>query len=419
MAISIDWGTKVISIPKADLLLIQSSPTEIRQLDIDSFRLELKDLEDSEDGMPFETTHNHNPPVTVGGVTLARVVEIINGYTITFEDGQYAVNLVGANSNIGDVTNVNQVSVRSANSAGLTFSKQVEDSSFHDARVWINTNTGLSGTSYPRGTVADPVDNLADAETIITIRNLPRRLRLRGLLTLAATDNLDGYDVQGASVETTSITSVSGASLEESILSSMELIGPLGHIESKGCWLTNVSNLSGTQTHGGLSGTITLGSGGDEWDFIDCYSRQPGTGKPILDCNDIVNVGVNIRRYAGGLEVRNFSDAGSTMTIDLVSGNILLDSTCTGGTVVVRGTGTLTDNSGVGCTVVRTGLVAGEEIQLSNKLLRNKYITDPGTGVATLYDDDGSVLYTGNLFEDAAGTQAYRGQGAERRERLE
>ncbi|NOR65437.1 MAG: hypothetical protein GQ468_05405 [Candidatus Scalindua sp.] len=31
----------------------------------------------------------------------------------------YAVRMVGANSNLGDVVNVNQVSIRTANSAGL------------------------------------------------------------------------------------------------------------------------------------------------------------------------------------------------------------------------------------------------------------------------------------------------------------
>ena len=83
------------------------------------FRLNLKDLEDDSDGMAFERTHKHNTSVSVGGVILARVIEIINGYTVTFEDGQYAVNLVGANRNVADVVNINQVSVRSANSAGL------------------------------------------------------------------------------------------------------------------------------------------------------------------------------------------------------------------------------------------------------------------------------------------------------------
>ena len=118
MTISINWATGVITVPKIDMVLIQPAP-EIRQLDLDTFRLILRDLEDSPDGMAFLRTHKHNTEVTLGGVTYARLIEIINGYTVTFEDDQYAVNLIGANSNVGDVVNVNQVSVRSANSTGL------------------------------------------------------------------------------------------------------------------------------------------------------------------------------------------------------------------------------------------------------------------------------------------------------------
>lgn len=114
-----DWVLKIISVSKVDMVLVQSNPTEIYELDIDIFRLALKGLEESVAGMIYPQTHNHVTPVNVGGVSLARVVELTNGYTVTFEDGQYAVNLVGANSNVGDKVNVNQVSVRSANSAGL------------------------------------------------------------------------------------------------------------------------------------------------------------------------------------------------------------------------------------------------------------------------------------------------------------
>jgi len=81
--------------------------------------ISLKDLEDDEEAITFPNTHNHNTEVSLGGLTYARVIEMINGYTVTFEDGSYAVSLVGANSNISDVANVNQVSIRSNNSAGL------------------------------------------------------------------------------------------------------------------------------------------------------------------------------------------------------------------------------------------------------------------------------------------------------------
>lgn len=116
MAISIDWGTKVINIPQADLTSLGGS---LYELDLEDFRTALNALQASEAGQPFPTTHNHNSTVTVAGVTLAQVIEIINGYTVTFEDGNYAVNLVGANSNVAEVTNINQVSIRSFNTAGM------------------------------------------------------------------------------------------------------------------------------------------------------------------------------------------------------------------------------------------------------------------------------------------------------------
>ena len=58
-------------------------------------------------------------------------------------------------------------------------------------------------------------------------------------------------------------------------------------------------------------------------------------------------------------------------------------------------------------------------IVLQNKIQTNKLLTDPVAGTITLFDDDGvTVLLQGNLFEDVAGLQSYRGQGAERRERM-
>lgn len=115
----VNWGTRVIFVPRRETTLVQSVPTEIRELDLNVFRLRLKDLEDDATGIVYPDTHRHIAPIPVGGVLLARVVELLNGYTITFEDGDYAVNLIGANSNVGDRVNVNRVSVRTANSAGL------------------------------------------------------------------------------------------------------------------------------------------------------------------------------------------------------------------------------------------------------------------------------------------------------------
>jgi hypothetical protein len=114
--ITIDWANRIINIPQAYLTDLGG---DVYELDTNQLRLDLKELEEGEIGINFPDTHRHNTEVVLSGVTYARVFEIINGYTITFEDGQYAVNLSNSNNNISDVTNVNQVSVRAFNSAGL------------------------------------------------------------------------------------------------------------------------------------------------------------------------------------------------------------------------------------------------------------------------------------------------------------
>ena len=59
------------------------------------------------------------------------------------------------------------------------------------------------------------------------------------------------------------------------------------------------------------------------------------------------------------------------------------------------------------------------DLLLALKLLRNKVVTNPATGVMSVYDDNGSdVLYTANVYEDVAGSVPFDGTGANRRDRL-
>lgn len=118
MAITVDWLNSVIQVPRADMPVVQVSP-ERRSLDLDAMRLELKEIEGSAEGMPFQDMHEHTGTKTLAGVTYARFVEIINGFVIELEDGQYGVVATGANSNVFDVVVDNQVAFLGNNSAGL------------------------------------------------------------------------------------------------------------------------------------------------------------------------------------------------------------------------------------------------------------------------------------------------------------
>lgn len=118
--ISIDWVTYVITIPQSYLTQIEGT---LYELDTNQFRLDLKAIEASLEGMPHPKTHIHNTQVTVAGTTYARTVVLLAPYSITFEDGQYSVRLVGSNNNIFDIQNgilnQNYVQVIPGNSGGL------------------------------------------------------------------------------------------------------------------------------------------------------------------------------------------------------------------------------------------------------------------------------------------------------------
>lgn len=118
MAISVNWLTGEITVPKADMPVIQVSP-EVRQLDTQQFWLDLKDLEAEVDGIIWPDTQLNFPSYTISGFTYAQAFLIIDPYFVTFEDGQYAVALSGTNNNILDKATSNQVSILSQNSGGL------------------------------------------------------------------------------------------------------------------------------------------------------------------------------------------------------------------------------------------------------------------------------------------------------------
>lgn len=418
MAVSIDPSTKVINVPKTDLTLIQSNPTEIREMDLNWFRLTLMDLTDDADRIWMDTTHTHQPPVAIGGVTLARVVELINGYTVTFEDGQYAVNLVGGNSNVGDNVNVNQVSVRSANSAGLVQTDEIEFASF-EGGVWIDVTSTTTGTIYPAGTARQPVNNISDAILIATNRGL-RQFYILGNLTLDATAAVTDFIFVGESPTKTTITIDSAATTTNCEFYEAAITGTLdGECLVRECRILTLSYISGFIEGCVLeAGTITLG-GGNAGHFLDCWSGAPGAGNPIVDCGG-AGQALALRNYNGEIELQNKTGT-EEISVDLNSGEITIDNTVSNGLVILRGIGKWANqDTYAGTATIVHELVESERIMRIAKLLTNKAITDPNTGKHTVYDDDSATVYLeADVFEDAAGSQPYRGQGAERREKLE
>lgn len=343
------------------MTLIQLIPTEIRELNLNQFHLWLKDAEDSEDGMPFPATHNHNTEVILGGIVYARVIEMINGYTVTFEDGMYAVNLVGANSNVGDVVNVNSVSVRSQNSAGLISTQTMEYSSFDDC-VAIDVVTGVAGTVFPTGTKLRPSNNLTDALLIASVRGITRLLFLSDY-TFPAGTLVANMTLMGEGMQRTTLTFQPGSIIAYCFLRDARVTGRMtGVIGIDDCHVMDFGSVGLVPTSQTiivrqclLDGEISLPSNySGTLKALDCWSNTPGAAMPILNMGGST-ANLLVRNYSGDLELRN-QTAPSYVEMDFVSGHLTLESTVTAGTFLLRGIGTLEDNS-TGTTVDVSGLV--------------------------------------------------------------
>lgn len=343
MAISVNWAAKVIFVPRADMTLIQSTPTEIRQLDLNAFRLELKDLEDGE-GITYLDTHSHNTTVEVGGVILARVIQIINGYTVTFEDGQYAVNLVGANSNVGDVVNVNQVSVRSTNSAGLQDLSTLLAAAYN-GEICVDVVNGQAGTSTPIGTRSAPVNNFADALAIAQANSISV-IQLLQNATLSAVAFGEGY-VFRADSGLTALTIDASADVTGCTFENMTVTGTLdGGNTFRQCNILDITYVNGFIFQCALNGVITLG-GGAQASILDCWSNVASSADPEnhphVDMGGFGN-SLALRNYSGVLGIRNYSGGGG-LSLDMASGEVLLENTITAGEITVRGVADVQDQT--------------------------------------------------------------------------
>lgn len=351
MAITIDWATKVISVNKADMILIQSTPTEIYQLNMNFFHETLRDLEDDVDGIIFDTTHRYVDPITVGGVILARVVELINGYTVTFEDGQYRVNLTGANTNLADVTNVNQVSVSSSNSAGLQDLSTLLSSAFQ-GEVCVSPSRGQAGTTVPLGTRSTPVSNLADAK-IIAEREGLHVIRILESLTIQNIDFSDGYRFTSDSPATIVITVDPSASLQNCDFEFCYVQGDMsGNNIYRQCLLGDVDFTSGFIFQCSLFGTVKCITDGLIAIFDSFSNTLAGQPNPKIDFNGTGEL--ILRNYSGVIELLNHTDTSGDgdVCIDMASGVVIVDSSCTAGFMPIRGIARVDDFSTGTCNVV-------------------------------------------------------------------
>lgn len=410
MPLSVDWITNVIFIPQSYLSL---APDGIYDLDVDAFRLDLDTIEASAEGMPFPDTHRHVTETVLSGFTYARLVEILDPYTVEFEDGQYSVRSAGANHNILDVKVANQVSLAVQNSAGLVNSPQLAFSSFQNA-VWVDVVNGQAGTGkgqsgFQIGTKKEPVDNFTDALTIGSDNGLNRLMLVGPSFTLGESLDFSDLFIIGQGQHRTAVTVEASANVSGVFFQDVDMDGTLdGDVSCFRCFLRDLDMVSGFLQFCGHKGTITLTAG--ELIMHSCYDAVAGVGIPTIDCGGS-GTAVILRDCRGAFQFINKTGP-EEVSIDLV-GRVLADATVTAasGDFIVRGIGhTETSASGAVFDItdlvsspyeVRQGWVddaANSRMEFEVQLIRNAQFESATGGTLDL-----DILVAGSVVHSQSG----------------
>ena len=341
MAYQVDYITGVVFIPQADLIFLEIGKYK---LDLDEFRRKCRDLEaDTANGLSYPPIVEYNPVVDTGDVLLARVVLIINGYTVTFEDGQYAVLFDGANTNIHNFTNVNQVSVRPNNSTGLQDLSTLLTSAYQ-GRVAVNTVKGQTGTSTPIGTLNKPSNNIIDAVEIADINGIGE-IYLVNSVDLIDGDDVSGLMVRGSSPIRVSVHIDDGANVYQSEFNYITVSGILdGQSIIRDSIINGLEYVTGFIDNSGLLAPAIVLGAGSQATFNNCFSNVPGTATPTIDMGGAGQT-LAIRGYRGGIRIMNRTGS-DACSMDIDSGHVVVDASCTGDPITIRGSYKLTVEPG-------------------------------------------------------------------------
>lgn len=252
---------------------------------------------------------------------------------------------------------------RTASASATLQEQEALQHSSYNGGVTVDLTSSYSGTDYPVGTPQEPVNNFADALTIASTRGFGT-LFIIGDATLDSSNDFSNMGIIGESMTRTEVTVDADATTTGCEFYDCTLTGTLdGNAMAKNCVITTLSYITGNIEQCVLeTGTTTLG-GSAEAHFLDCWSGVAGTGTPIIDLGGSGQE-LSIRNYNGGVKLKNKTGA-DNVSIDLASGQIVLENTVTNGTIVARGVGKLIDTSG---DTISTGTWNG--VTIVNELIQ-------------------------------------------------
>lgn len=279
--------------------------------------------------------------------------------------------------------------------------EQLEFSSYGGG-VTIDVTSPFTGLLYPIGTAQQPVNNLQDAHDISFERGFTSFYVLGDLTIDVGTIDFQGDIFIGESQSKSTITIDPAADVNRAEFYNAHIQGTLdGNAKLQDCLIDNLNYINGYVEQCVLApGTILLG-GSETAHFLDCWSGVPGTGTPEIDMGG-TGQSLAIRNYNGGISLKNKTGPES-VSLDINSGQVVLQNTVTNGTIVARGVGKLIDENG---DHIQTGTWSG--VTIVNEMVSTKEMVKEVWGAQTV-DHNQSGTFGDKIGKKLLTTAKYLG----------
>lgn len=356
--------------------------------------------------------------------------EIAGGNTV-------AVDGVGSSISAIFPTFGTQVLKTSSSSATTQNQEQLEATTFigkEGLGVTIDPVSGTDSSDYPYGTRENPCKTEANVTAIETARGF-RNIYVTSSLTITGDHSGDPNVWFGDNPQSIVITVGDRATYPSKDVTNSKFQDCFvtGELDSNNIiWesiVGDITDANGFIYQSTIFGTITVK---DNISMERCWIAPTAPSQEFtLDFNGQAKTVIMSQWSAGRVRCSNMV-TGSFLGVSGTGGRVIPDTSNTGGTVVYAGAigvddtfganlDTLQDSTSASQTwLTANGADALTKIQVQDKLLKNKTVTDPVSGIMTVYDDDDATpLFTANIWENVAGTTAYSsGSAINRKDRF-
>lgn len=338
-----------------------------------------------------------------GGVYLDS--SVTSGSIILSGIGTLIDNSVGA---IVDTT-----SLISQNTIAVAVNQEIGDeiqyASFNN-RVTIDVNNGTDSVIYPYGTHASPCKTLDNAISIANAKGFTI-IELLSNLTITSGSVLDEFTIRSDFYY--DVTVEASASIINTNFETLGLYGVMGGYWNVliDCWIYNITNFVGWVRGGSFesisTGPYTIDNNGQSF-FDDIVPMYPNTSNELTLNTD------NFISFTNHKEITTIKSltTGSQVVCGLLEGELIIDSSCTGGDITVTGVGLLENNSAL--IIDSEGLINKNTVATATwdeELVSHIIPGSTGNALSTLQYSGGKVWldisspYSESIFP--AGTQKY------------